>query len=66
MVFDPDSGWTNIYFGGVGKPDGDGHGHIRVLTDGTQTIVREPYIKGTPSGRRDATLLDDGTPDKRR
>lgn len=66
MIFDPANGWTNIYFGGINDPDGDGHGHIRVLTDGTQTIVREPFIKGAPNARRDATLVDDRTPDKRK
>src|SRR5690606_10111502 len=66
MVFNPAQEWTDVYFGGVGKPDGDGHGHIRVLIDGTEKIIREPYVKGAPGARRDATLLDSKTPDRRR
>lgn len=51
---------TDIYFGGVGKPDGEGHGHIRVDIHGNETIIREPYVHGAPYGRRDATLMDCG------
>jgi hypothetical protein len=31
----------NIYFGGVGKPDGDGHGHYVMTTFGEVTYRRE-------------------------
>lgn len=63
--FNPESGFTDIYYGGVGEPDGDGHGHIRVWLDGREEVVREPYIKGSPGGRKDATLMDGKTPDRR-
>jgi hypothetical protein len=60
-----DKGYTDIFFGGIGKPDGDGHGHVMIWVDGREQVVREPYLKGQPGGRKDATLLDDKTPDKR-
>ena len=39
---DPD-GITNIYFGGVGKPDGPGHGHYVMDQKGNVTYRREPF-----------------------
>lgn len=39
---DPD-GITNIYFGGVGKPDGPGHGHYVMDQHGTVTYRRDPF-----------------------
>jgi hypothetical protein len=33
----------NIYFGGVGKPDGDGHGHYVMDRNGNVTYQREPF-----------------------
>ncbi len=65
VVFHTEQGFTDVYYGGVGEPDGDGHGHVRIWADGREQVVREPYIKGQPGGRKDATLLDDQTPDKR-
>ncbi|MEV8372861.1 hypothetical protein AB0P21_08985 [Kribbella sp. NPDC056861] len=65
VVFKPDQSYTDVYFGGVGAPDGSGHGHIRIWVDGTEQIVREPFRPGQPNAKRDATLLDDNTPDKR-
>lgn len=61
----PQDGYTDLYYAGVGKPDGPGHGHIRVWDDGREQIVREPYAVDTAGARKDATLLDDVTPDKR-
>lgn len=60
-----DDGSIDAYFAGIGTPDGQGHGHIRILPDGTERVVREPHIPNTPFAKRDATLLDDKTPDKR-
>jgi len=34
FVYNPDTGITSNYFGGVGRPDGDWHGHIDVDEDG--------------------------------
>jgi hypothetical protein cdiviTM7_02549 len=36
-------GNINIYFGGVGKPDGPGHGHYVMDQHGTVTYRREPF-----------------------
>lgn len=38
----PDGG-LNFYFGGVGSPDGPGHGHYSVDRLGTVTYRREPF-----------------------
>ena len=34
---------TNIYFGGVGKPDGLGHGHYVMDPGGNVTYRRDPF-----------------------
>lgn len=39
---DPD-GITNIYFGGIGKPNGTRHGHYAMDRNGTVTYRREPF-----------------------
>ena len=39
---DPD-GITNIYFGGIGKPNGTGRGHYAMDRNGTVTYRREPF-----------------------
>ena len=39
---DPD-GITNIYFGGIGKPNGTGHGHYAMDRNGNVTYRREPF-----------------------
>lgn len=36
-------GNTNIYFGGIGKPDGPGYGHYVMDQHGTVTYRREPF-----------------------
>ena len=36
-------GNTNIYFGGLGKPDGPGHGHYVMDQHGTVTYRRDPF-----------------------
>lgn len=36
-------GNTNIYFGGVGKPNGPGHGHYVMNRNGTVTYRRDPF-----------------------
>ena len=36
-------GNTNIYFGGVGKPNGPGHGHYTVNRNGKVTYKRDPF-----------------------
>ena len=42
-------GNTNIYFGGVGKPDGPGHGHYVMDQNGNVTYRRDPF---NPHGSR--------------
>lgn len=37
------SGNTNIYFGGIGKPDGPGHGHYVMDRSGKVTYKRDPF-----------------------
>lgn len=56
---------TDAYFGGIEKPDGTGKGKIRIDDEGRERVVREPYTPGR-NAKRDATLLDDVTPDRRR
>lgn len=36
-------GTINIYFGGVGRPDGPGHGHYSVDEYGKVTYLRQPF-----------------------
>ena len=36
-------GNTNIYFGGIGKPDGPGHGHYVMDPGGNVTYRRDPF-----------------------
>ena len=36
-------GNTNIYFGGVGAPDGPGHGHYVLDGNGNVTYKRDPF-----------------------
>ena len=36
-------GNTNIYFGGIGKPDGPSHGHYTMNQNGTVTYRRDPH-----------------------
>ncbi|HEX4662370.1 MAG TPA: hypothetical protein VH144_02020 [Candidatus Saccharimonadales bacterium] len=36
-------GTTNIYFGGVGKPNGPGHGHYAMDSSGNVTYRRDPF-----------------------
>ena len=33
----------NIYFGGIGQPDGEGHGHYVLSTSGKVTYARDPH-----------------------
>ncbi len=37
------SGSTNIYFGGIGKPNGPGHGHYVMDRNGNVTYKRDPF-----------------------
>jgi hypothetical protein len=36
-------GTVNIYFGGLGSPDGPGHGHYAMDSAGNVTYARDPY-----------------------
>jgi len=36
-VFNPDTGETDNYFGGEGRADGPGHGHVTVNDQGEPT-----------------------------
>lgn len=58
-VFKPDRDKNDIYFGGYGKPDGPGHGHVIVDSDGETHHVRDVY-DGTEQDRKDAVVFDDG------
>ena len=50
-------GNTNIYFGGVGKPNGPGHGHYVMDRSGNVTYKRDPY---DPHGSQNFTDQDSG------
>ncbi len=58
------NGNTNIYFGGVGKPNGPGHGHYVMDRSGKVTYKRDPYDPHgaqnftDQDGNRGATLYD--------
>lgn len=45
-------GTIQIYFGGIGKPDGPGHGHYTVQSNSEVTHAREPF---TPHGPQNFT-----------
>ena len=51
-------GNTNIYFGGLGKPDGPGHGHYVMDQHGTVTYRRDP---SDPHGAQNFTDAPGGT-----
>lgn len=55
------NGNTNIYFGGVGEPNGPGHGHYVVDRSGKVTYKRDPYEehggKNFTEAQRDYTDL---------
>jgi len=51
---EPD-GTVNIYFGGVGSPDGPGHGHYVMDRSGSVTYRRDPY---DPHGTQNFTDHD--------
>lgn len=50
------SGGANIYFGGVGRPDGPGHGHYALNRSGKVTYKRDPF---NPHGSHNYTDQDD-------
>lgn len=55
------NGNVNIYFGGVDKPDGPGHGHYVMSQNGTVTYRRDPFAPHgaqnfTENRRESATL----------
>ena len=52
------NGNVNIYFGGVGKPDGPGHGHYVMNRNGTVTYRRDPF---EPHGAQNFTDEPGGT-----
>ena len=39
------NGNTNIYFGGIGKPNGPGHGHYVMDRNGKVTYKRDPHVE---------------------
>lgn len=50
-------GTVNIYFGGVGEPNGPGHGHYVMDSSGNVTYKREPFDPhGGHNFERDAAL----------
>lgn len=52
------NGNVNIYFGGVDKPDGPGHGHYVMSQNGTVTYRRDPFA---PHGAQNFTDEPGGT-----
>ncbi len=40
VVFNPETGISSNYFGGVGTPDGPGHGHVDVNEQGVPVHPR--------------------------
>jgi len=47
----------NIYFGGIGQPDGEGHGHYVLSPSGKVTYARDPHeAHGSHNFKRDAAL----------
>lgn len=51
------NGTVNIYFGGVGEPNGPGHGHYTMDRNGKVTYRREPFDPhGTRNFVRDANV----------
>ena len=57
------NGNVNIYFGGVDKPDGPGHGHYVMSKNGTVTYRRDPF---RPHGAQNFTDEPGGTLHDRR
>lgn len=51
------NGNTNIYFGGVGEPNGPGHGHYVMDRRGKVTYRRDPF---DPHGAQNFTDSEDG------
>ena len=43
LISTDSDGITNIYFGGIGKPNGTGHGHYAMDQNGNVTYRREPF-----------------------
>lgn len=50
-------GTVHIYFGGIDKPDGDGHGHYVMEASGKVTYRRDPF---DPHGGQNFTDQEDG------
>lgn len=50
------SGATNLYFGGIGKPNGPGHGHYVMTSNGDVTYRRNPF---NPHGYYNFTTEED-------
>jgi hypothetical protein len=48
---------AHVYFGGLDRPDGDGHGHGYIDENGNFTVYRDPYDPaGGNAARRAATV----------
>jgi hypothetical protein len=56
------NGTVNIYFGGVGKPNGPGHGHYVMDSYGNVTYARDPFdphgAQNFAENRREAATLN--------
>lgn len=35
---------AEVYFGGIGKPGGPGHGHGKIDSKGNFVVFRDPYV----------------------
>lgn len=54
--FNPATGKNDVYFGGIGAPDGLGHGHAVVSDTGEVHYLRDAGF----GNRKDAVIKDDG------
>jgi chromosome segregation ATPase len=55
--FNPETGKNDVFFGGIGKADGVGHGHAVVDEDGEVVYLRD----ATLGDRKKAIIKDDPT-----
>lgn len=46
---------AHVYFGGIGKPDGPGHGHGYIDKNNVFRVFRDPYDPSDGNARQRAT-----------
>lgn len=59
VVFDPETGKNNVYFGGIDVADGFGHAHAVIDDDGVLHYLRDVEF-GDANDKKGAVLKDDG------